>query len=239
MKTAFTPCLGPCLGAASALALLAPAAAAAVPVQRAALSCAGLRVFDEPIARAATRFAISDALIRAVIAVESNFKVFAISPKGAMGLMQLMPGTWAELRQRYRLGSDPFDPCDNILAGSAYLRELLDRYGDPGFLAAYNAGPGRYQAYLGGRQNLPAETIAYVAKLSGVMLAPAARPFAREVPDPDAWRSSGLFARRAEEPSNAFEPTSKASPELARGEEVPPVQPPREKIFIAREGAPR
>jgi soluble lytic murein transglycosylase-like protein len=219
--------------------MLAPAAAAAVPVQRASPSCAGLRVFDEPIARAAARFAISDALIRAVIAVESNFKVFAISPKGAMGLMQLMPGTWEELRQRYRLGSDPFDPCDNILAGSAYLRELLDRYGDPGFLAAYNAGPGRYQAYLGGRQSLPAETIAYVAKLSGVMLAPGAKPVAREGADPDTWRSSGLFARRSETPSDAPLLTSKTSPELARGEEVPRAQPPRETIFIAREGAPR
>lgn len=219
--------------------MLAPAAVAAVPVQRAAPSCAGLRVFDEPIARAAARFAISDALIRAIIAVESNFKVLAISPKGAMGLMQLMPGTWAELRQRYRLGSDPFDPCDNILAGSAYLRELLDRYGDPGFLAAYNAGPGRYQAYLGGRQNLPAETTAYVAKLSGVRLAPNARAVAREVPDPDAWRSSGLFVSRSETPSDAPVSTSKTSPALAQGEEVSPVQPPRETIFIAREGAPR
>lgn len=235
MKAAFARYLG----GAFALALLVPAAAAAVPVQRAAPSCVGLRVFDEPIARAAARFAISDALIRAVIAVESNFKVFAISPKGAMGLMQLMPGTWAELRQRYRLGSDPLDPCDNILAGSAYLRELLDRYGDPGFLAAYNAGPGRYQAYLGGRQSLPAETIAYVAKLSGVMLAPGAKPVAREGADPDAWRSSGLFARRAEEPSNALEPTSRASPDPSQGEGDAPAQPPRDTLFIAREGSPR
>ena len=66
----------------------------------------------------------------------------AISPKGAMGLMQLMPETWAALRARYGLGRDAFDPHDNILAGAAFLREMHDRYGSPGFLAAYNAGPG-------------------------------------------------------------------------------------------------
>ncbi|BAV50890.1 lytic transglycosylase, catalytic [Mesorhizobium loti] len=78
--------------------------------------------------------------------------------------MQIMPDTWAELRLRNQLGRDPYDPRDNILAGTAYLRELYDRYGSPGFLAAYNAGPGRYEAFLKGRP-LPAETRAYVAAL--------------------------------------------------------------------------
>ena len=68
-----------------------------------------------------------------------------------MGLMQIMPDTWTELRTRHRLGRDPYDPRDNILAGAAYLREMHDRYGSPGFLAAYNAGPGRYEDYLAGR----------------------------------------------------------------------------------------
>ena len=63
--------------------------------------------------------------------------------------MQIMPQTWAELRARYGLGTDPYDPHDNILAGAAYIRELHDRYGAPGFLAAYNAGPGRYEASSG------------------------------------------------------------------------------------------
>ena len=53
-----------------------------------------------------------------------------------MGLMQIMPKTWTELRARYGLGADPYDPHDNILAGAAYIRELHDRYGSPGFLAA-------------------------------------------------------------------------------------------------------
>jgi len=72
--------------------------------------------------------------------VESAGKVRARSRKGAMGLMQIMPGTWADLRARYGLGADPYDSHDNILAGTAYIRELYDRYGAPGFLAAYNAG---------------------------------------------------------------------------------------------------
>jgi Transglycosylase SLT domain len=100
-----------------------------------------------------------------------------------MGLMQIMPKTWASLRLRYGLGTDPFDAHDNILAGAAYLRELHDRYGAPGFLAAYDAGPTRYDAYLATGWPLPNETLAYVARLaqavaggavaSGVVLASA------------------------------------------------------------------
>jgi soluble lytic murein transglycosylase-like protein len=66
-----------------------------------------------------------------------------------MKLMQIVPGTWAEWRSRYCLGVDPYDPHDNILAGTAYIRELDDRYGALGLLAAYNAGPRRYERHLG------------------------------------------------------------------------------------------
>src|SRR3546814_11665342 len=97
--------------------------------------------------------------------VESAGRVLTISSAGAMGLMQVMPGTWAELRTRYGLGGDPYDARDNILAGTAYLREMHDRYGSPGFLAAYNAGPRRYEQHLAGRP-LPAETRAYLAALA-------------------------------------------------------------------------
>ena len=62
--------------------------------------------------------------------------------------MQIMPETWNELRSRFHLGADPFDPHDNIIAGAAYLRELRDRFGERGSLAAYNAGPGRYEDHL-------------------------------------------------------------------------------------------
>jgi soluble lytic murein transglycosylase-like protein len=81
---------------------------------------------------------------------------------GAIGLMQLMPATWAAMRDTYRLGTNPDDPHDNIIAGTAYLRMMHDRFGYPGLFAAYNAGPERYASYFGGRSHLPAETIAYL-----------------------------------------------------------------------------
>ncbi len=149
------------------------------------------------IAEAAHRFDMPEQWLRAVMRVESAGNVRAISSAGAMGLMQLMPTTWAELRVRHRLGSNPYDPRDNIMAGAAYLREMLDRYGSPGFLAAYNAGPGRYEEYLSGRP-LPAETRAYVAALvpsfGGGELS---GPITVAVADPHAWTRSPLFVARA------------------------------------------
>jgi soluble lytic murein transglycosylase-like protein len=121
--------------------------------------------FSAIVTEAAQRFGIPAAWIRAVMRSESHGDRHAISPKGARGLMQLMPDTWAALRVRYGLGRDPYDPRDNILAGAAYLREMHDRYGSPGFLAAYNAGPSRYEDYRDQRRPLPGETIAYVAEL--------------------------------------------------------------------------
>lgn len=117
------------------------------------------------IAEAAHRFDIPASWIRAVIRVESGGDLHAVSPKGAMGLMQIMPETWASLQLRYGLGADPFDAHDNIMAGAAYLRELHDRYGT-GFLAAYDAGPARYEAYLVTGRPLPNETLAYVDRLA-------------------------------------------------------------------------
>jgi len=148
------------------------------------------------IAEASRRFGLPAAWIRAVMRAESGGDARAVSPKGAMGLMQIMPGTWAELRDRHRLGRDPFDQRDNILAGAAYLRELHDRYGSPGFLAAYNAGPGRYEEHLAGRP-LPAETRAYVAALvpffgGGERAVTAAGDDA----DPRFWMRAPLFAAR-------------------------------------------
>jgi D-alanyl-D-alanine carboxypeptidase len=80
--------------------------------------------------------------------------------------MQVMPGTYDELRRRYRLGSDPFEPHNNILAGVAYLREMSDRFGAADALAAYNAGPGRLESHLSGDVPLPVETIKYVASIA-------------------------------------------------------------------------
>ena len=86
-----------------------------------------------------------------------------------MGLMQLMPGTWVELGVRYGLGLDPFDPRDNVFAGTAYLREMHERFGSAGFLAAYHAGPSRYEQHLATGQPLPPETVAYVAAVAPLL----------------------------------------------------------------------
>jgi soluble lytic murein transglycosylase-like protein len=106
------------------------------------------------------------ALIRAVISTESAGNLRAVSPKGAMGLMQLMPTTWQDLRSRFGLGDNPFDPHDNIIAGACYLRALYDSYGPDGFLAAYNAGPGRWENHRDTGRPLPMETRAYVAAIT-------------------------------------------------------------------------
>jgi hypothetical protein len=149
------------------------------------------------IDEAAQRFGIPASWIRAVMRAESGGDTHALSPKGAMGLMQIMPQTWAALRSRYGLGTDPYDTHDNILAGAAYLRELHERYGSPGFLAAYNAGPARYEDHLATGRPLPAETRAYVAAVAplidseaidGAMVVSAAAPF---------WADAPLFAMRA------------------------------------------
>ena len=104
--------------------------------------------------------------IREVMRQESDGQEQAVSSAGAMGLMQIMPDTFDELRKRYALGADPFEPHDNIMAGAAYIREMYDRYGAPGFLAAYNAGPYRLEGYLGGGDPLPDETVNYVASIA-------------------------------------------------------------------------
>jgi len=88
-----------------------------------------------------------------------------VSDAGAMGLMQLMPATYEEMRSAYNLGPDPFDPHDNILAGTAYLRTMFDRFGYPGLFAAYNAGPTRFEASLRG-VSLPLETREYLLKVT-------------------------------------------------------------------------
>ncbi len=156
------------------------------------------------IAEAAQRFGFPAAWIRAVMRIESANEVHAVSPKGALGLMQIMPETWAELRVRHRLGTDPYNPRDNILAGTAYLREMRDRYGSPGFLAAYNAGPGRYEEHLAGRP-LPAETRAYVAALlpffGGGELTPPVTIVAAA--DPKTWARAPLFIAQPERTSAA------------------------------------
>lgn len=155
--------------------------------------------FAAHIAEAAQRFGIPKGWIVTVMGAESAGDMHAVSHAGARGLMQVMPGTWDELRARYRLGADPFDPRDNILAGAAYLREMYDRYGTiPAMLAAYNAGPHRYDEYLATGRPLPAETRAYVAKLAPALSVATQSVDASAAPPlPPDWREAPLFVPRS------------------------------------------
>jgi len=172
--------------AVTALALLWTLPARADPVAQ----------WQPHIAEASARFGVPSDWIERVMRAESGGRTTLggrpiTSRAGAMGLMQLMPGTWADMRARLGLGRDPHDPRDNILAGTFYLRLMYDRFGYPGMLAAYNAGPGRYAAYLAGRARLPAETIAYLHAVTGGLQAapPPAVPRLSPI-DPDPRRES-------------------------------------------------
>jgi soluble lytic murein transglycosylase-like protein len=117
-----------------------------------------------------------------------------------MGLMQLMPGTWVELSVRYGLGLDPFDASDNILAGTAYLKEMHDRFGSAGFLAAYHAGPARYEQHLATGQPLPPETIAYIAAVTPLLGDGQGEHAAVDGRRALPWREAPLFVERAGAP---------------------------------------
>jgi len=144
-----------------ALALLAASPAEAQSVDR----------WRPYIEEASARTGIPAEWIERVMRAESGGRTTLngqpiVSSAGAMGLMQLMPGTWADMRARLGLGADPHAPRDNILAGTYYLRLMYDRFGYPGLFGAYNAGPARYAAYLERRSELPRETRAYMASVA-------------------------------------------------------------------------
>ncbi|MBO6675593.1 MAG: lytic transglycosylase domain-containing protein [Rhizobiales bacterium] len=172
-----------------------PAADARDTVSRSAQAVTPSSDIDAFIAEAAQRFRIPERWIRAVMQAESAGNARAVSSAGAMGLMQIMPGTWAELRTAHGFGSDPFDRRENILAGTAYLRQMYDQFGAPGFLAAYNAGPGRYAEHLRTGRTLPRETRRYVAALSQELGFSNAAPLqpVRTV-SADRWQAAPLFA---------------------------------------------
>ncbi|MDR3493868.1 MAG: lytic transglycosylase domain-containing protein [Ancalomicrobiaceae bacterium] len=190
------------------------------------------------IAEAARRFGIPAAWIRAVMRIESRSDRRAVSPKGAMGLMQLMPETWAALRARYGFGRDPFDPHDNILAGAAFLREMHDRYGSPGFLAAYNAGPGRYEDYRDRRRPLPPETVAYVAALVPFVADGAIDgPVLVAASDPSSWTQAPLFITRSASAEAADRTPSKqppdAKPPVVAVRDLSAIVPQSDGLFVA------
>ncbi|PKP99713.1 MAG: lytic transglycosylase [Alphaproteobacteria bacterium HGW-Alphaproteobacteria-13] len=216
-----------------AVLLLAPGAApvAALAQDAPAERSAARHPYAGHVADAAHRFGIPQAWIWAVMRVESNGDVRALSTAGAMGLMQIMPATWANLRARHGLGTDPWDVRDNIMAGAAYLRAMHDRYGNvTAMLAAYNAGPGRYDEYLSRGRPLPAETRAYLVKLApmiggaGDMQLAAATP-----PDPFAWRQAALFTARAgNRPTGSQTPTDEREADTRAA-----VHPVANSLFVA------
>lgn len=154
--------------------LLAACAEAPKPKPVVASGPWGVEIHD-----ASRRFNIPEEWIRAVMHVESGGQTHwkggqpITSHAGAMGLMQVMPGTYDELRYVHGLGPDAYEPRDNILAGAAYIREMYDLYGYPGFLGAYNAGPERYRQYVEEGRPLPRETERYMdiiaPQIAGIM----------------------------------------------------------------------
>jgi hypothetical protein len=201
-------------------------------------SASRVEPFAAFVAEASRRFAIPAHWIRAVMQVESRGDERAISPKGALGPMQIMPRTWVELSVRYGLGIDPFDPRDNIMAGAAYLREMHDRFGSPGFLAAYNAGPDRYAQYLATGRPLPAETRTYVAALAPVLDLQPRDGGASKARPVVPWRQAPLFVGRLEtvaaDRQSAPASRLKSSPEVLSTASPSVLTPHAESLFVRR-----
>lgn len=206
-------------------AVLALAAPVPISAQSTAASSAGqpastVATWRSYIREASRRFGMPVAWIQRVMQAESRGRTVQggrpiRSSAGAIGLMQIMPGTWLDMRARLSLGVDPDDPRDNILAGTFYLRLMYDRFGYPGLFAAYNAGPARYAHYLAGRAGLPRETIGYLASV-----APDAQE-SEEVPA-TARPVEGLFAVRkipASPPSDRLDVQHKGSIFVALSQE--------------------
>ncbi|MEM9763210.1 MAG: lytic transglycosylase domain-containing protein [Pseudomonadota bacterium] len=220
-----------------------PAADAQDTISRSAEPAAPTSDIDPHISEAAQRFRIPERWIRAVMQAESAGNARAVSSAGAMGLMQIMPGTWAELRAAYGFGPDPFDRRENILAGTAYLRQMYDQFGAPGFLAAYNAGPGRYAEHLRTGRTLPRETRRYVAALSQELGFSDAVPLqpVRTV-SADRWQSAPIFApvsapreaRRSAEPDRSSADTQTADEPIPSRSQTTQPNP----LFVSRTGEP-
>ena len=158
------------------------------------VEAAALDRFQAHIIEASQRFGFPVRWIEVVIKAESSGEPKAVSPRDAIGLMQLMPETWAELRDQHDLGADPFDPRTNILAGTAYLKAMQDRFGYPALFAAYNAGPGRYEDHLRTGKRLPAETRAYVARIAEMLAGAGHLASDGTNSPPTGMRNPGQFA---------------------------------------------
>lgn len=134
-----------------------------------------LNRWNGEIAKAASRFAVPASWLRAVMQVESGGRTMMSekqpirSSAGAMGLMQLMPDTYRDMRAQYALGPNPYDPHDNIVAGAAYLKWLRGKYGYPEMFAAYNDGPGHLDQRLRTAGLLPLETRNYLVRVTNAV----------------------------------------------------------------------
>lgn len=156
------------MGASLRIALAAAAlASAALPALPAHAAVGGEGACAPHAQEASRRSGLPIDVILRVMQAESRGRPRAISHKGAMGCMQIMPGTWAYLTRRYGLGSDPWNPRMNMIGGAHYLAEMVAQFGLPGAYSAYNAGPGRYRRHIAQGVPLPAETVAYTAQVSG------------------------------------------------------------------------
>lgn len=149
----------------------------------------------EPLIQAAShRFKVPAQWIRAVMRQESGGRTVnpdnspIASSAGALGIMQLMPGTYREMAAQYGLGADPFDPHDNVYAGAAYLNWLRRKYGYPAMFAAYNDGPGNIENQLHHGRPLPAETRGYVASIAHALKARAGVPSFVALTQPDGLK---------------------------------------------------
>ena len=199
---------------AFALAMVPALSAAAAQSAPAIVPAAASRPpYAQHVSEAARRFGIPESWISRVMHVESRGNPRAVSRAGAMGLMQIMPATWTMLSARHGLGSDPFDARANILAGAAYLRTMWDRYRSVSLmLVAYNAGPGRADAYAAGRRGLPAETLTYVARLAPGLGAGTDKPAPIARSEPPSWRDASLFTRRYDPASEEADERTEPAP---------------------------
>lgn len=204
-------------------------AVAALTLLAAPFPAHGAPTWQPFVTEAARRFAVPEAWIMRAIRAESAGKTHVggapiRSRVGAMGLMQLMPATWATMRDTHRLGSDPDDPRDNILAGTAYLRMMFDRFGYPGLFGAYNAGPARYAAHRDRGRSLPLETRLYMAKITG-----------DAAPAPAAILPDGVVQAVYEPPAPSV---FAVRPGAAEGDGEPSIPSPRLALFAVRKGTP-
>jgi len=170
------PAHRPTVSPAPKIAKITPAPISAFALEQGMTPSQLLRRWDGTIAQASQRFSVPQPWIRAVMVAESGGRTMSdenrpiVSSAGAMGLMQLMPDTYRDMRAQYGLGPDPQNPHDNIFAGTAFLHRLFVAYGFPTMFSAYNDGPGNLEFRLLHGELLPRETRDYVADITRALL---------------------------------------------------------------------